>query len=181
MKEKTFRLLKVGDKIYRTMLTDSRVNKNAAGGAEMEFIVKEIEQLDFYTFRLTLNQLKVDYKNEFREDEDTENRILVLEVEGNSSIKCVETKKKDPYNLAINNIFYCTSKKQLAESVNKVIRLKQEKAKKIKEYAVSVLNNLQIAAMEAAYMNFKEEEEQEKLEEEMAQEMDMELAASMAL
>ena len=33
MKEKTFRLLKVGDKIYRTMLTDSRVDKNAAGGA----------------------------------------------------------------------------------------------------------------------------------------------------
>ena len=147
----------------------------------MEFIVKEIEQLDFYTFRLTLNQLKVDYKNEFREDEDTKNRILVLEVDGNSSIKCVETKKKDPYGLAINNIFYCTSKKQLAESVIKVIRLKQEKAKKIKEYAASVSNNLQIAAMEAAYMNFKEEEEQEKLEEEMAQEMDMELAASMAL
>ena len=119
MKEKTFRMLKVGDKIYRTMLTDSRVDKNAAGGAEMEFIVKEIEQLDFYTFRLTLNQLKVDYKNEFREDEDTKNRILVLEVDGNSSIKCVETKKKDPYGLAINNIFYCTSNSMKCPTTSK--------------------------------------------------------------
>ena len=46
--EKTFRLVKVGDKIYQTTIEDSQVKKDAAGNASVEFIVKEIEEVDFY-------------------------------------------------------------------------------------------------------------------------------------
>ena len=172
--QKTFRTLKPGDRIYQTIFEDSHVNKNALGGAEHEFVVREIEQLDFYKFKLTLNKLKIHPNGEFYEDSETKNRILVINVEGNLSIQMFEGKKKDDIGLAINNIFYSTTKKELKETLFNMVEKRREKAEKLKNYARQISVNLWISRMEISCINTTKEEE-------MEQEMDMEEAASMAL
>ena len=181
MKEKTFRMLKPGDKVHQVIVKNSQVVKNAVGGAETEFVVKEVKQIDFYNFQLVLNKLKVNINGEFYEDETTANNILVINVDGNSEIKRTEMESTDTLGIGINTTFYGTKKRELRDYIFSVLEVKREKAERIKREINKFLDNLQITAMEATHMNFKQEDEQERLEEEMAQEMDMELAASMAL
>ena len=174
--EKTFRMLKVGDRIYRTTIKNSEMQKNAIGGAEHEYIVKEIEQVDFYTFKLTLNRLKVTYDGKFIEDEDTKNSILVIQVDGNSSLKiqALDASIGDTFGLNINNVFFSTSKILLKEHLLGLVAQKRETANKLKALATKLYDNLWLVGLEASHINTTKEEE-------MQQEMDMMEAATMAL
>ena len=172
--EKTFRMLKVGDRIYQTTIKNSEVNKNAIGGAEYEYIVKEIEQLDFYTFKLTLNRLKVRYDGKFVEDEDTKNSILMLEVDGNSSLKIIPIQPEDKFGLDINAIFYSTTKMELKEHLLNLVAQRREEANRLKTLATKLYDSLWLVGLEVSHINTTKEEE-------MQQEMDMMEAATMAL
>ena len=180
--EKTFRLVKVGDKIYQTTIEDSQVKKDAAGNASVEFIVKEIEEVDFYHRRLIMNKLKLKVasggKFVYAETEETKNSVLIIEVENNSSLKTDSIGKEDSYGLTIDKIFYSPTKTSLKEHIFKIFNYRGGKAEILRNLCNKIISRLQVSAMEVGMINTADEE---KMFEEMNEEMDLEMAASMAL
>ena len=180
--EKTFRLVKVGDRIYQTTIEDSQVKKDAAGNVSVEFIVKEIEEVDFYHSRLIMNKLKLeladDRKFVYVETEETKNSVLIIEVENNSSLKTVSIGKEDSYGLTIDKIFYSPTKTSLKEHILGIFNYRAGKAEILKNLCNKITSRLQVSAMEVGMISTADEE---KMFKEMNEEMDLEMAASMAL
>ena len=176
---KTFRMVKVGDRIYKASIKDSVFVQDGAGGVAFEYVVKEVEQIDFYTFRFTLVRLKIKLNQnrdfEYTSEEDTGSKPITLVADGNNQIKVVSESNDSGNGLYnIDGTYFATTKTKLKNTLIGLIESCQGRADEIKTKASTISNRMYICTLKASSINTRKEIEMEET-------VNLEEAASMAL